>query len=85
MNHDFHTCPHCTMTYAATKTCWGCMAGRACESPERCETPNLHTCPEPYDPVTAQMLANAVNVPHAAPISMAMKGRIVLGLKAAHN
>jgi hypothetical protein len=85
MNHDFLTCPHCTTTYAAFKTCWGCMMGNACETPERCETPSQHVCPEPFDPETARYLLGVHSAPGAAPVSMKTKARIALGLKGGHN
>jgi hypothetical protein len=76
-----HTCPNCGMSGAATKTCWGCLMGNACETPERCGTPALHTCPTPYPLETARTLYAIHSGPRAAPVSQKMKARIMLGLR----
>lgn len=78
-------CPNCEMYIASTVTCWGCMMGKACGSPERCGTPPLHACPEPLPRDIAEMLAANFSIPGAGPISPTLKARIVLGLKRPHT
>lgn len=75
------TCDRCGMYYPETASCWGCMMGRPCDTPERCGTPTIHDCPEPYAPSTARMLL-AVHR-GGAPISQRRRAAILLGLEAA--
>lgn len=74
------TCDHCGMYYPDTSTCWGCVMGNACLTPERCDTPSIHACPEPYDPETARLLLEALRGSITTKKQIA---RILLGLEAA--
>lgn len=62
------------------RTCWGCLLGGVCESPERCGTPIVHRCPEPYPYDHARAMALMLRS-SGMPVSQRVKARIVLGLR----
>jgi hypothetical protein len=74
------TCDHCGMYYPETKTCFGCLMEKPCESPERCGTPVIHACPEPYDAETARYLLVALR---GSVTTQERIARMLLGLEAA--